>query len=351
MANFITGLILLMSILVDASNSNTLLTVTLILSLSSTIFITKWGIPKLSDLRLKQIIRSEGPKVHLKKGGTPTMGGLLIVPLSLIIGNLINIQSNNYNQIFAISCITFAYMLIGILDDWKSLIHKTNKGISAKQKLLFQSIAGCGFISWAYLKGWISSDVYLFSKISIEVGIIILPIALFVLIAESNATNLTDGLDGLASGCGALVFAGLGMQLILRESNNYTELANFCMAMSGGWLGFLQYNKNPAKVFMGDTGSLAMGASLGGIALVSNSLWALLIMGGIFLMESISVILQVSIFKLTKKINGVGKRLFLMAPLHHHYELKGQKEIDIVTNFWLITILLIGIGIILRTNS
>ena len=167
------------------------------------------------------------------------------------------------------------------------------------------------------------------------------PLALFVLIAESNSTNLTDGLDGLAAGCGALIFTGLAIHLTLDKSDIALTLSKFCIAMSGSLIGFLLLNRNPAKIFMGDSGSLAIGGSLAAIALISNKLWPLLIMGGIFLIESLSVIIQVSIFKLTKKFKGKGYRVFLMTPIHHHLELQGVKEHIIVRNFWIITLILL----------
>ena len=351
MVSFIASLIFLIGVISDFINKSTSFTIILLSSSILSIISTKLGIPKLKKLKLKQIIRIEGPKKHYEKLGTPTMGGLLVVPIGLIIGNLINLESPNYNKIVAISILIFSYMLIGFLDDWRSLVQKTNKGISARNKLILQSMTGILFLIWSYLEGWIDPTIYLYSSASITIGILIWPLALFVFLAESNATNLTDGLDGLASGCAALVFSGLALQLILRENNFDPAIANFCMAMAGIWLGFLTYNKNPAEVFMGDTGSLSIGAGLTGIALISNSLWALLIMGGVFIAESLSVILQVSIFKLTRRIHGKGKRLFLMAPLHHHFELKGAQERNIVKTFWIITIFLICVGIFLRSRT
>ena len=273
------------------------------------------------------------------------MGGLLIVPVALIIGNLICINTEGSNQVLALSFLTFSFMFIGVFDDWQSFTMKSNTGLSPKVKLALQGIAGAIFLHWTYWQGWINSKIYLFSDMSIDTGILIWPLALFVLLAESNSTNLTDGLDGLASGCGALVFTGLAIQLMLRGDQVITS---FCMAMAGAWLGFLLHNRNPAKVFMGDTGSLPMGAALGGAALLSNSFWPLLLMGGVFLTESLSVIVQVWVFKITKCLYGRGKRIFRMAPIHHHYELTGHNEAVIVRNFWLVTLGLVLLGIFLR---
>ena len=167
-------------------------------------------------------------------------------------------------------------------------------------------------------------------------------------LAESNATNLTDGLDGLAGGCGAVVFTGMALQLMLRGDSGDPSLAAFCAAMAGCWLGFLSQNRHPARVFMGDTGSLAMGASLTAVALLSDSLWPLLLMGGVFLAESISVILQVWVYKATKDENGKGRRLFRMAPLHHHFELGGTPEQGVVLGLWGTSVLLVVLGLVLR---
>ncbi len=327
---------------------NSFLSIPLFLSTAVAVLIIHWAIPKLKNLNLKQIIRVEGPEAHKKKSGTPTMGGLLVIPIGLIMGNLINVSGESSVKVFTISCLVLSYMLIGGLDDWKSLTNNTNKGLSAKAKLFLQSISGIIFLIWSGINQWIPNNIALPLGINIQLGILIWPLALFVLLAESNATNLTDGLDGLASGCGALVFTGLGIQLIIRGNNGDPVLAGFCIAMAGSWIGFLIHNRNPAKVFMGDTGSLAMGAALSGVALISNSLWPLLIMGGIFLAESLSVIIQVLVFKFTKRIYKKGHRVLLMAPLHHHYELMGIPEELIVRNFWLVTISLILLGLLIH---
>ena len=196
-------------------------------------------------------------------------------------------------------------------------------------------------------------SIHLLGNNSINLGILFWPIALIILLAESNATNLTDGLDGLASGCGAIVLTGLSIELVIKGTDADYSMASFSMAMAGAWLGFLIFNTKPAQIFMGDTGSLAMGAMLAGIAILSNTLWSLLIMGGIFLAESLSVIIQVGVFKITKKISRINKgyRIFLMAPIHHHLEIQGKKEIQIVQHFWLISIFFVFLGLILRSSS
>lgn len=332
----------------DHHVANRLLSLPLLISTLISTLITQWGIPKLQALKLSQIIRKEGPKKHYNKAGTPTMGGLLIVPIGLIVGNLAAIKDGINHQLLALSFLTLSFMFIGMLDDWRSLSLNTSTGLRPKSKLALQTMVGILFLIWASSQELVNTKIYLVSNISIELGILIWPLALFVLLAESNATNLTDGLDGLASGCGALVFTGLAIQLILRENQDNQMVAIFCIAMAGAWLGFLLHNRNPAKIFMGDTGSLPMGAALCGAALLSNSLWPLLIMGGIFLAESLSVIIQVWTYKITKRINGEGSRIFRMAPIHHHYELAGNNEAVIVRNFWLITLGLVFLGLLLR---
>ncbi len=329
----------------DQLIANSFLSIPLFVSTLVSIFSTYWSIPKLNGLKAKQIIRKEGPQAHQKKAGTATMGGLAVIPSSLIIGSLISVNEGIGEKLLAISCITLAFMLIGAIDDWISFTSENNLGLTPKKKLFLQTIAGIFFLVFCSLKGWIPETINLPWNHSFSLGVWIWPLSIFVFLAESNSTNLTDGLDGLASGCGALVFTGLAIQLMLRGDNGDPALAGFSIVMAGGWLGFLTKNHNPAKIFMGDTGSLAMGACLTAVALMSNSLWALLIMGGAFLAESLSVIIQVSVFKFTKQRNGKGFRVFKMAPLHHHFEIIGIKENRIVSGFWLTTLLLIGIGL------
>ena len=310
--------------------------------------ITWWGTPRLRALKMGQVIRSEGPEAHHSKSGTPTMGGLLVVPVGVITGCLISWEGQVAEQLLAVGLVTLAYMVIGGIDDWSSLTKRTNTGLKPGGKILLQGAAAMLFLGWSAWQGWISETVNLPFGVVIPFGWLIWPLGLFVFLAESNATNLTDGLDGLASGCGALVFTGLGLQLMLRGNNGDPALAGFCLAMAGCWLGFLIHNRNPARVFMGDTGSLAMGASLSAVALLSNSLWPLLVMGGVFLAESLSVIVQVWVFKATKGPDGIGRRVFRMAPLHHHFELGGTAEQMVVPMFWLATAGLVILGIVLR---
>ena len=334
--------------LCDASVPNSLLSLPWLVAMLISSIITWWGVPQLRALKMGQVIRTEGPEGHKSKSGTPTMGGLLVVPVGVITGCLISSEGRSANQLLAIGLVTLAYMVIGGVDDWSSLTKNTNTGLSPKGKLLLQATAALLFLGWSAQQGWIQGTVSLPYGIAIPFGWLIWPLGLFVFLAESNATNLTDGLDGLASGCGALVFTGLGLQLMLRGNQGDPAIAGFCLAMAGCWLGFLIHNRNPARVFMGDTGSLAMGASLTAVALLTNSLWPLLLMGGVFLAESLSVIIQVWVFKATKKPNGQGRRVFRMAPLHHHFELGGTSERTVVPCFWLATAGFVLLGIALR---
>ena len=336
------------SLLSDGLVANSMLTVPLVMAALVSWGVTAWGVPKLRALKLGQVIREEGPKAHQSKAGTPTMGGLLVVPVGVLIGGLITPSDP---RLLAVAAITLAYMAIGAVDDWRSLTKQTNTGLTPKGKLALQAGAALLFLIWAATGGWMGAteagDVALPLGWVLPLGLLIWPLGLFVFVAESNATNLTDGLDGLAAGCGSVVFTGLGLQLMLRGNQGDPALAAFCLAMAGCWLGFLAHNRNPAQLFMGDTGSLAMGAALSGVALLSNSLWPLLVMGGVFLAESLSVIVQVWVFKATKGPDGVGKRVFRMAPLHHHFELGGMAEQQVVINFWAASLLLVGVGLLL----
>ena len=335
-------------LLSDGLVANSMLTLPLVVSALVSWAVTAWGVPRLRALKLGQVIREEGPKAHHSKAGTPTMGGLLVVPVGVLIGGLITPSDP---RLLAVAAITLAYMAIGAVDDWRSLTKQTNTGLTPKGKLALQAGAALLFLLWAGSGGWMGSqeagDVGLALGWVLPLGLLIWPLGLFVFLAESNATNLTDGLDGLAAGCGSVVFTGLGLQLMLRGNQGDPALAAFCLAMAGCWLGFLAHNRHPARLFMGDTGSLAMGAALSAVALLSNSLWPLLVMGGVFLAESLSVIVQVWVFKATKGPDGVGKRVFRMAPLHHHFELGGMAEQRVVISFWIASLLLVGVGLLL----
>lgn len=318
-----------------------LLTGTLISALSGMAVI-----PILNRLKTGQIVREDGPQSHLKKTGTPTMGGIFFVPVAIILSLVwANFKREVSPELIAVCLITFGYGLIGWIDDWQVLRRKSNKGISPKMKLLLQVLFGTLFAGWLFwYKSFAITTVHLPGGINLALGWLFLPLAIFVLTAESNATNLTDGIDGLAAGTGAI--ASLGLAAIL--GFDYPELAIFCACFSGGCLGFLIHNRNPASVFMGDTGSLALGGALAAVGLSSGNLWALFIVSGIFFVESLSVIAQVGYYKATKGADGKGKRLFKMAPIHHHFELSGWGETQIVGVFYLVNILLVAIAYLLR---
>jgi phospho-N-acetylmuramoyl-pentapeptide-transferase len=321
------------------------LTLPLLISAGVSALLCAWGVPQLRRLKLGQVIREEGPQAHQSKAGTPTMGGLLVVPVGVMAGGLVAPADQ---RLLAVAAITLAPMAIGAADDWRSLTKRHNTGLSPRGKLLLQALCAVAFLAWAHWDQRIAAYIALPLGWVLPLGLLIWPLGLFVFLAESNATNLTDGLDGLAAGCGAIVFSGLGLQLMLRGHEGDPAMAGFCAAMAGCWLGFLLFNRHPARVFMGDTGSLAMGAALAAVALLSNSLWPLLVMGGVFLAESLSVIAQVWVFKATKDpATGQGKRVLRMAPLHHHFELGGASEQQVVVGFWLISLILVIVGLVL----
>lgn len=321
--------------------------------LGSTIISSLLGlvvIPILNKLKTGQIVQEDGPQTHLKKAGTPTMGGIFFIPIAVIV-SLVWSSFNKGDKIaispelIAVYLVTLSYGLIGWIDDWQVLRQKSNKGISPRMKLTLQIVFGAAFTLWLFLQE--SSSIIIVNLpggLNLSLGWLFLPLGVFVFAAESNATNLTDGVDGLAAGTGAIAFLGLGAILGLDNP----ELAVFCACLSGSCLGFLTHNHNPARVFMGDTGSLALGGALAAVGLSSGNLWVLFVVSGIFFVESLSVIAQVSYYKLTKGADGQGKRLFKMAPIHHHFELSGWSETQVVGIFYLVNILLVAIAYWLR---
>jgi phospho-N-acetylmuramoyl-pentapeptide-transferase len=299
-------------------------------------------IPLLSRWKTGQVIREDGPQAHLKKAGTPTMGGIFLVPVAVIVP-LAWTNFSSYNgspELVAACLLTVSYGLIGWIDDWQVLRQKSNKGISPRTKLALQITFGTLFSFWLLWYKPSIVNITLPGEFDLSLGWLFFPLAVFVLTAQSNATNLTDGVDGLAAGTAAIAFLGLGA--ILGWSN--PDLAILCACLSGSCWGFLVHNRNPAVVFMGDTGSLALGGALAAIGLCSDSLWALFLISGIFFVESLSVIAQVSYYKATKGTDGKGKRLFKMAPLHHHFELSGWSETQVVGVFYLVSIFLVAIA-------
>ena len=344
------GLILITCIFFDCYLKSSNLTIPFITTTVVSSAITFISIPELKKIKIRQIIREEGPKNHFIKQGTPTMGGIFFIPIAIIISNILYFNKDDYKIVLTLSFIIIFFMLIGFIDDFLSLKKQLNTGLRSNQKIILQFLISFIFIIICASNDLIPQSIQIANKI-ITIGNLIYPLGIFVLLAESNSTNLTDGLDGLLSGCSVLIFTGLAITILIENPSNNSTLAPLCIVMAGACMGFLFLNKYPAKLFMGDSGSLALGASLGGIALISNNLWSLLIMGGILAAESISVIIQVSIFKISKKIKGKGHKLFLMTPLHHHFELKGNNEILIVGSFWLITLWLIIINLIFFIKS
>ncbi len=343
------GIITSVSIFSDLYFQNNYFTITFIITTLVSSIITYISIPLLEKIKIKQIIREEGPKKHYLKKGTPTMGGVFFIPIAIIISNILYFNNQDYKIILSLSLLILSFMFIGLIDDLISLKKKFNTGLTSNQKLILQFFISLIFIIICESNNFIPNNIQIADKI-VNIGNLIYPLGIFVLLAESNSTNLTDGLDGLLSGCSALIFTGLALTILIENQASTETLAPLCIVMAGASMGFLFLNKYPAKLFMGDSGSLAIGASLGGIALISNNLWSLLIMGGVLAAESISVIIQVGIFKISKKIKGKGHKLFLMTPIHHHFELQGNKETQIVSSFWFITLLLIIMYLVFNTK-
>jgi len=313
------------------------------------LFATKNGLEIIRKLNLLQNIRTEGPSNHYKKSDTPTMGGVFLIIPFLIFLLIITINLGSL-KLFLLLLTIFGFFITGFLDDYLSIKNKKNTGLKSKEKFILQSIISIIFILLAYEKDLINPLITVSDSWDINMNIFIFPISFLVLVGISNSVNLSDGLDGLAAGCSAIVFSGLGTEILMKEQQDLIIFSILCYSMSGICLGFLKYNSYPAKIFMGDTGSLSIGAILGSIALLTNSVFTLSIFSGIFIIESLTVIIQVGFFKITKKLFHNGKRIFLMAPLHHHFELKGVKEHKIVENFWKINILLVVLGIVLKIN-
>ncbi|NJL44662.1 MAG: phospho-N-acetylmuramoyl-pentapeptide-transferase [Leptolyngbyaceae cyanobacterium SM2_3_12] len=297
-----------------------------------------WAVPALRTLKTGQFIRQEGPQGHLKKAGTPTMGGAFFIPVAVAIALVTTGFSIN---VLAVSTLTLVYGAIGWIDDWQVIQRRSNTGMSPRVKLGLQIGVAALFCAWVLVNQPTQiTTVALPLGLGLPLGALFWPLAGFVLVAESNATNLTDGLDGLLGGTGAIAFFGLAAI----TAPTHPDLMVFCAAMAGACLGFLLHNRNPARVFMGDTGSLALGGALGAVGILSGNLFALLILTLLFFAETLSVIIQVGYFKATKGPDGVGKRFFRMAPLHHHFELSGWSEIQVVAVAYAVTAVLVGLA-------
>ena len=313
------------------------------------LLITKYGLKIITQLNLLQNIRDEGPSLHIKKKNTPTMGGIFIILPFLLLLLVVNNSFDSINILLLFFC-TLGFFIIGFLDDYLSITNKNNTGLKANEKFILQTFISILFILLASQGGYINPSLSIVNNWTIDNNLIIIPICFLTLVGLSNAVNLTDGLDGLASGCSSIAFYGLGTEIFIKGQKELIIYGLFSFAMSGLCMGFLKFNKYPAKIFMGDTGSLTIGASLGAIAILTNSFFTLFIISGIFIIEALSVVIQVVFFKITKRIFKNGRRVFLMAPIHHHFELKGMEEEKIVENFWKINILLVVLGIVLKIN-
>ena len=311
-------------------------------------------IRKLTAYKIGQSVRDDGPKSHLTKAGTPTMGGALIL-ISIAVTTLLWADLRN-RYVWVVLVVTLGFGIVGWIDDYRKVVNRNPKGISARTKFFWQSAIGLSAAIYlatsATLPAQTELIVPLFKQVTYPLGIVgFVVMSYFVIVGTSNAVNLTDGLDGLAILPTVMVGSALGVFAYVAGNAIYSrylgfplipgagELTVVCAALAGAGLAFLGFNAYPAEVFMGDVGALALGGALGTIAVVVRQEIVLFIMGGVFVVETLSVVLQVASFKLT------GKRIFRMAPLHHHYELKGWKENQVVVRFWIITMMLVLVGL------
>jgi phospho-N-acetylmuramoyl-pentapeptide-transferase len=312
-----------------------------------------WMINKLQLNQIGQRVRDDGPKTHLPKAGTPTMGGLLIL-VAMTFSTLLWADLSN-RFVWVALLVTLAFGLIGFWDDYLKLVVGNSRGLIARYKYFWQSVAGLGCAIALYMTAKAPAEtalyVPLFKQVIIPLGIWHIALTYFVVVGTSNAVNLTDGLDGLAIMPAVLVGGALGVFAYATGNAVFSgylgipfiegtgEILVFCATLVGAGLGFLWFNTYPAQVFMGDIGALALGAALGVVAVIVKQEIVLFIMGGVFVMETVSVMLQVASFKLT------GKRIFRMAPIHHHFELKGWAEPKVIVRFWIISVILVLIGL------
>lgn len=299
------------------------------------VFLGPKTIPLLQKLKIGQSIREDGPLSHLAKSGTPTMGGIIFLT-AFIISLFVSANLTRDTAIILFS--TLGFGAVGFTDDYIKVVKKRNLGLRAYQKIIGQFVVAMVLIMYYLFSSDFSPviNIPIIGKSTMTFGIITIPFLLIVIVGTVNAVNLTDGLDGLATGVSIIVFSAFAI-LSYRLGN--TDIAIATIGLTGALLGFLFFNYNPAKVFMGDTGSLALGGALSAITVLTGTFLFIPIIGGIFFVEALSVIIQVSYFKCT------GKRFFRMAPLHHHYEQKGWNELKVVWVFWAITLILSVIGL------
>ncbi|GFD84804.1 phospho-N-acetylmuramoyl-pentapeptide-transferase [Alteromonas sp. KUL150] len=307
----------------------------------------------LQRMQIGQTVRDDGPQSHLSKSGTPTMGGLLILAAIVVSGLLWADLTNRY--VLVTLTVVVAYGIIGFVDDYRKVIRKDSKGLIARWKYFWQSVVALGVAFYLYSSATISAETSLlvpfFKEVFPQLGAFFIIITYFAIVGTSNAVNLTDGLDGLAIVPTILVAGAFAIFAYVTGNANFAEYLNIphipltselvivCTAIVGAGLGFLWFNTYPAQVFMGDVGSLALGGTLGVLAVLVRQELVLIIMGGVFVIETLSVILQVGSYKLR------GQRIFRMAPIHHHYELKGWPEPRVIVRFWIISIILVLVGL------
>lgn len=311
--------------------------ITIVMGFLISVLLSPIIIPFLRRLKFGQSIREEGPKSHQKKSGTPTMGGVMII-ISIIITTIV--MTGKFSQLsvemYLLLFVTFGYGLLGFLDDFIKVVMKRNLGLTSRQKLLGQVIIAIIFYLVFTQYGFSTEITIPGTSFSFDLGWGYVILVVFMLVGGSNAVNLTDGLDGLLSGTAAVAF---GAFAVLAWNQSQYDVAIFSVAVVGAVLGFLVFNAHPAKVFMGDTGSLALGGAIVTIAILTKLEILLVLIGGVFVIETLSVIIQVISFKTT------GKRVFKMSPLHHHYELVGWSEWRVVVTFWTIGLLFAVLGI------
>ncbi|ACS84456.1 phospho-N-acetylmuramoyl-pentapeptide-transferase [Musicola paradisiaca] len=334
------------------------LTFRAIVSLLTALIISLWMGPHLiawlQRLQIGQVVRSEGPESHFSKRGTPTMGGVMILA-SIVISVLLWVNLSN-PYVWCVLLVLLGYGIVGFVDDYRKVVRKDTRGLIARWKYFWQSLLALvvAFSMYAIGKGTPATQLVVpfFKDVMPQLGLFYIVLAYFVIVGTSNAVNLTDGLDGLA--IMPTVFVAGGFALVAWATGNMnfasylhipyirhaSELVVVCTAIVGAGLGFLWFNTYPAQVFMGDVGSLALGGALGTIAVLLRQEFLLVIMGGVFVVETLSVILQVGSFKLR------GQRIFRMAPIHHHYELKGWPEPRVIVRFWIISLMLVLIGLV-----
>ena len=324
-----------------------------ITALAVALLVGPWLINRLTRHQIGQRVRDDGPQTHLPKAGTPTMGGTLIL-VAIIVGTLLWADVRNRYVWIALG-VTLAFGLIGFYDDYLKLIVGDSRGLAPRYKYFWQSIAGLAAAVALYLTAHSPAETSLyvpfFKHVALPLGAGYIVLTYFVIVGTSNAVNLTDGLDGLAIMPAAMVGGALGIFAYATGNSVFStylgipyiagvgELLIFCSALVGAGLGFLWFNTYPAQVFMGDIGALALGAALGVTATIVRQEIVLVVMGGIFVLETVSVILQVASYKLT------GRRIFRMAPIHHHFELKGWAEPKVIVRFWIISLILVLAGL------